>query len=427
MSFIFSSKVTQKKDRKIHIIGAGISGLIAAKVLEEAGYFPIIIESSEEVGGRIKTKIHDGYQLDVGFQVLLTEYPQALKHLNYEDLKLQKLLPGACIFKNKQQIIIGNPIRNISFLMPTLFSDIINYSDRYKIIKLYLYIRLKSFDKIFKSDEISTIEYLENYGFSKKIINYFFKPFFSGVFLETKLETSSRMFEFVFKMFAKGHVAIPQFGIQEIPNQIANKLTKTTFKFNTKVEKVNEGEIILEDKSIIESDFTIIASEIKNLFNDFEYSPIKWKGCINFYFETEKKSISNALIGLVPEKNTVINNLFYFSSIFSKSKGCKELLSVTVIDSKKYTNEALTQQVINELKEHCNINVIRLIKQFNIPKSLPNLKGLSYKKDFSKFQLSKSIFLAGDSLLNGSLNAAMISGEMSAIQLTKVDNFNMSK
>ena len=33
---------------------------------------------------------------------------------------------------------------------------------------------------------------------------------FAGIFLETELSTSSRMFEFVFKMFAQGDVAIPE-------------------------------------------------------------------------------------------------------------------------------------------------------------------------------------------------------------------------
>ena len=97
--------------------------MIAAKVLEENGYFPTLIESSNDVGGRLKTILKEGYQLDKGFQVLLTEYPQAKKHLDYKALKLQKLVSGACIFTKNKQIIIGNPIRNISLLIPSLFSD----------------------------------------------------------------------------------------------------------------------------------------------------------------------------------------------------------------------------------------------------------------------------------------------------------------
>jgi len=106
-------------------------------------------------------------------------------------LKLQKLVSGACIFINNKQYTIGNPIKNISLLIPTLFSDIGTVADKLKILRLYLYLRFKSLQKIFLSKELKTIDYLKKYGFSKKIINDFFKPFFAGIFLETELSTSS--------------------------------------------------------------------------------------------------------------------------------------------------------------------------------------------------------------------------------------------
>ena len=415
-----------KEKINIHIIGAGVSGLIAAKVLEENGYFPTLIESSDDVGGRLKTIVKEGYQLDKGFQVLLTAYPQAKKHLNYKELKLQKLISGACVFSKNKLHVIGNPVKNISLLISTLFSDVGIVSDKPKILKLYLYLRFKSIEKIFLSKELKTIDYLKNFGFSKKIINDFFKPFFAGIFLETELSTSSKMFEFVFKMFAQGDVAIPESGIQEIPYQIAKKLTKTNFIFNTEVDKISDGEIILKNKNKIKSDYTIIATEVKNLIDGHNCSQVKWKSCINFYFETDKKSLKNGLIGLVPGNNTVINNIFFVSGIKSKITGPKELLSVTVIDYKSFSNRDLIDRVKYELKKYCGINVIRLISQFNIPKSLPDLKDISYAKRPSEFQISDSIFLAGDHKLNASLNAAITSGEMSALQLIKIDKLNNS-
>ena len=66
----------ERDPAKIIIIGGGISGLVAAKVLESSGYAPIIIEASDNVGGRVKTSMLKGYSLDHGFQVLLTAYPQ---------------------------------------------------------------------------------------------------------------------------------------------------------------------------------------------------------------------------------------------------------------------------------------------------------------------------------------------------------------
>jgi phytoene dehydrogenase-like protein len=88
----------KKEDCKIHIVGAGVSGLIAARILEDHGYQPTIIEATERVGGRVKTDVVNGYQLDHGFQVLLTAYPAAKKYLNYDELELQKFFTRSCNF-----------------------------------------------------------------------------------------------------------------------------------------------------------------------------------------------------------------------------------------------------------------------------------------------------------------------------------------
>ena len=40
-----------KEKETIYIIGAGVSGLIAAYELEQEGCHPIIIEQTDEVGG----------------------------------------------------------------------------------------------------------------------------------------------------------------------------------------------------------------------------------------------------------------------------------------------------------------------------------------------------------------------------------------
>ena len=87
-----------KSDGKIHIVGAGVSGLVAAKVLESHGCRSVVIERTDRVGGRVKTDFLDGFQLDHGFQVLLTSYPKAQKYLDYKALELQKILPGASVF-----------------------------------------------------------------------------------------------------------------------------------------------------------------------------------------------------------------------------------------------------------------------------------------------------------------------------------------
>ncbi len=294
-----------KQDYKIHIIGAGISGLIAAKVLEDHGYFPIVIEASEGVGGRVKTDSVNGYQLDHGFQVLLTAYPAAQKYLNFKDLDLQKFVPGAAIFKSGVQTVIGDPLRDVSLLFSTIFSGIGTFEDKLKILRLNKRLKNKTLAEIFSEKEQTTLAYLQDVGFSSEMIQQFFKPFFSGIFLEPDLETSSRMFEFVYKMFGEGYAALPKLGIEAIPKQLAENLNTTVFKFNTSVESIKDRELKLSTGTAIDSDFTIVATEASGLIQNLSKQATAWKSCDTLYFETTKRIIRKPLIGLIADTDAL--------------------------------------------------------------------------------------------------------------------------
>ncbi|MFT7229716.1 MAG: protoporphyrinogen oxidase [Bacteroidia bacterium] len=404
-----------KKEYKIHIIGAGISGLIAARVLEDSGFNPVVIEATDRAGGRVKTDILNGFQLDHGFQVLLTSYPAAQKYLDFEALDLQLFLPGASIFKGKKQKIIGDPLRDLSLLFPTLLSGIGSLSDKLRILKLNNYLKKKSLSAIFLDPEQSTFSYLKAYGFSTKIISEFFKPFFSGIFLETQLETSSRMFEFIYKMFGEGDASIPKAGIEAIPVQLLQNLKHTTFEYTTKVASIKDGEVVLENGTKLESHFTIVATEASSLISNLRNQATQWKSCDTLYFETDKRVIQDKLIGLIAAEGTLINNIFYPTSLQTASESSKELLSVTVIDNQNLSKEMLIEEVKKELSEHCGIDSCQFIKQYTIPMALPQLENLKYEMLASETRLTASVFLAGDTQLNGSLNAAMISGERAAL------------
>ncbi|CAM4108066.1 NAD(P)/FAD-dependent oxidoreductase [Flavobacterium antarcticum] len=407
----------QKEAYKIHIIGAGISGLIAAKVLEDNGYRPTIIEATERVGGRVKTDVVNGYQLDHGFQVLLTAYPAAQKYLNFEQLELQSFLSGAAVFIKGKQKIIGDPFRDFSLLVPTLFSGIGSIGDKIKVLKLDMLLKKTSIESIFQKPEQSTVAYLKEFGFSNEMIHTFFKPFFSGIFLESELETSSRMFEFVYKMFGEGVAALPRAGIEAIPKQLKSNLSTTEFLFNTKVEKVEGDQLILENGTALHSDYTIIATEASQLVKNLQNQEVQWKSCDTLYFEITDRVIEKPLIGLIPDATALVNNIFFHTALETKTTGKRELLSVTVVKKHDLTPEALQQQVAKELQQYCGIKEVSFLKQYTIAKALPKLDDLQYELSPSETRLNFNIFLAGDLLLNGSLNAAIIAGERAALGL----------
>jgi phytoene dehydrogenase-like protein len=184
-----------------------------------------------------------------------------------------------------------------------LFASVGSLSDKWKIFKLNRALKGKSLETIFESESKSTLTYLKDKGFSEKIVSQFFSPFFSGIFLEPDLKTSSRMFEFVYKMFGEGLAVLPKSGIGAISEQLKSQLKHTEIKFNTKVKAVGDNYILTENDEKIPTHFTIIATEAAQLVSNLNNQHQKWKSCDNLYFEVEKRGLSKPLIGLVADKN----------------------------------------------------------------------------------------------------------------------------
>lgn len=398
------------------IIGAGISGLVAAIELEKAGFTPMIIEATDGIGGRVKSDRESGLPLDHGFQVLLSAYPEARKYLDYDRLDLVRFKPGSIIYQNGKQQKIGDPRRDISFLWPTLSASIASIRDKLLILKLSTKLKKKSLEAIFSTPEVSTLDYLRNFGFSERIIENFFQPFFAGIYLEENLETSSRMFEFVYKMFGTGYAAIPRDGMQAIPEQLAAQLNKTEIRFNTRVTKIENKTIHLENGEKIEADPIIIATDPEPFMGAGKKNETTWKSCYNLYLETESPGFDQAIIGLLPNKELLVNNFHFLGDVFG---GTQEILSVTVVKSHSLTEDEMVERVKKELEQYCHIRTRALVRLFHIKKALPDLSQLKYEPAVDELLISPGIYCCGDHLANGSLNAAMASGRLVAEQIVR--------
>ena len=402
--------------QKIYIIGAGISGLIAAYELERAGYSPQILEASDGVGGRVRTDIENGFLLDRGFQVLLTAYPEAKRYLDYEKLKLKMFDPGAIIFKPGDFFAVHDPLRNPMRLFGMAFSKVGTLKDKFKIFTLTNSLKKKSEEKIFAEPSLTTIDFLRNYGFSETIIDNFFKPFFKRIFLENALQTSSPMFNFVFRMFSIGYAAIPERGMQEIPDQLKNKLQKTVFHFNSAVDRVEGNTIFVRNGNKIQADKVIIASRPDRMLPQLAGQVKEYRKVINLYFSLEKSFIAQPMIGLVPDSQYLINNFVFMTDVSkSYSSSGKALLSVTVTQDSK-ADELLVKMVALELEALTGIkaNFFHHIKTYEITEALPQVEDMQNNISPTNTKIQDDVYLAGDYLLNGSINAAMTAGRKAA-------------
>jgi phytoene dehydrogenase-like protein len=401
---------------KVVIIGAGVAGLVAARHLEEAGLSPLIIEASDRVGGRIKTDETEGFQLDHGFQVLLTQYREAQRYLDYPALQLANFRPGATVYRNGIASQIVDPLREPSQLFTAAFSPVGSIKDKFLVFKLQRELRHAKEEELFSDKvQITSRQFLEDYGFTQKFIDAFFVPFFGGIFLENKLDTPAPMLRFVFKMFGEGYATLPAQGMEAIPQQLQNGLTKTKFLFHSQAAAIKDEKIVTTTGQEIPYDALIIATAPEQLLPQLAGAPTSFNATSTYYYASTGYQLPSRLIGLVADKSMLINNFCQVNQVAEHyAPATEQLLSVTLKDIP--TERNAEEKIAQEVRQICQQPnwKLRPLACYDIPRALPKLNHLSYDYQPTAARLTERIFLAGDQMLFGSLDAAMRSGRRAA-------------
>ena len=401
------------------IIGAGLAGLSAAVYLHRQGRKVLLLEASERAGGRIKTDSHEGFLLDRGFQVLLTAYPETKALLNYTDLNLKKMLPGATVLYDDGRFEIADPLRRPSAAFATLFAPVGTLKDKLNTLWLKNKLQKLTIEEIFKQPEQSTRKQLTEYGFSAKMIQRFYAPFLSGIFLENELSTSRRMFDFVMKMFSDGDVAVPALGMEEIPKQLVSMLPGGSIQFHTKVTAIEGNTVTTAEGTVLEANQILLATTANHLSQKFfPNQKMTSHQVTNIYFEAMEAPTKKAVVILnASTKKKWVNNLTVLSNVSESyaPKG-KILISVSCNGMPTVDDATLAENMKDELKQWYGEKVYtwKLLKGYRIEYALPTQESVRNEIDASEIKISDTLFICGDNLLNGSINAALKTGRLAA-------------
>jgi phytoene dehydrogenase-like protein len=392
---------------KIGIIGAGLSGLTCCWYLKKNGMNDLtIFESSDKAGGKLTTDRIDGFQLDRGFQVLLPAYPETKKVLDYDKLQLQRFPKGSLIYKNGKQIPFYDPENGFTALLKTVVKGPGTFMDKLILLKLKFTLSRLSVEDIFNSKKtISSLSYLRKLGFSERIIEDFWIPFYQGVFLENSLETDSKMLKFTFKMFAEAGAAVPKDGMAAIPNQLLDYIGSDKIRYNAKVEHFDNKSITTSEGEKESFDIVVLACNMRNT--------TAYQNVTNKYFEAEKLPIDTKHVILNANQNRIINNVVLISHVApSYSQNGKYLISVSANGIHTKTDDFLI-----DLKSIFGLEVANwnLLKSYTIKEALPKI---NFENEY-KPRSTEGVFYCGDYLLQGSINGAMESGRSVAEAIMK--------
>lgn len=243
------------------VVGAGLAGLSAALAVHRAGHAVTVLEAGDGVGGRVRSDVVDGFVIDRGFQVLQTAYPEVRAQLDLEALDVHAFSPGAMVWRDGRGHVVGDPLRDPRSLLGTVRAPVGSIADKLRILALRRDVLRTHPADLLRRPETTTRERLQRAGFSDDIVDRFFRPLFAGIQLDPDLETSSRMFDVIFRSLATGDSVLPANGIGVIPAQLASSLPEGTIHLGVVVDGVEAGGVRVADGDRMSADAVIVATD----------------------------------------------------------------------------------------------------------------------------------------------------------------------
>ena len=418
----------------VAIVGAGLAGLCCAVHLEQAGLSVKLLEAEDAPGGRIRTDQVEGFRLDRGFQLLLTAYPELVHQFDLKALRLRPFATGALVRHGGRFHHFADPFRSsLGTALSIAMDPVVSVGDKLRIAALRRIVKRGEPATLFKTPEVTTRRFLEEYGFSSKMVDRFFAPFLAGIFLERELATSSRYFQFLFRMFAYGDAAVPENGMEMVPRQLAVRLKAGTIETNARVTALRRSDngfvIDAGKKASYAARHIVLAVDDKQVRSllasqNGRNRPIKeqvqWNRTTTFYYAADRTPVDGPLLVLNGDGPTAgpVNNAVVLSQASERyAPPGMHLIAANVVGRAPQSVvqvEQLERDARGQLQRWFGADVLRwtVIGGYPIVQALPLCTHAEWQQ--SSPRLMEGIYVCGDYRETPSIQGALASGRRAA-------------
>jgi phytoene dehydrogenase-like protein len=408
----------QSTTADVVIVGGGLAGLSCARHLQDEGVSYRLLEATDRIGGRVKTDRIGGFLLDRGFQVLQTAYPVARRTLKNYPLRLKRFPPGVVIHRDDRLYTLADPRRCPKYFWETMTAPVGTLADRLRMLKLARKVCRGSDESLFQEPESTTMAFLKASGFSEKMIRSFFIPFFGGVCLDPQIRASSRVLQYVFRMFAMGDAALPENGMEEIPRQISRTIPTERILTGVRVDRVAEGKVVLENGREWRTRAVVLATEgpeVQRLLGSPDPSGSVGETCL--YFSTNQPPIKDPFLVLNGDGKGPVNNVAFPSMVSpAYAPPGRHLVSVVVLGLPTGDAAGVESQVRAQLGEWFGPMVRRWrhLKTYLIRHALPQQFPPTSDPTMPQPPVGPGIFVCGEYGSLAGIQWAMLSGHRTA-------------
>ncbi|WP_067807721.1 NAD(P)/FAD-dependent oxidoreductase [Actinomadura formosensis] len=390
------------------IVGAGLAGLACAVRLHEAGVPVRVLETSDAVGGRVRTDIVEGFRLDRGFQVFNTAYPEARRVLDLKALDLRPFASGLLVFHEGRRDRVMLPWRHPGHALSGALADVGSVRDKAALAAMTARDLTVPGSWIRDGAERDTAAELRHWGISDEMIEKLLRPFLAGVLLERELETSSRFFHLVWRSFARGTIGVPALGMGRIPEQLAARLPDGAVSLGTAVREVTGDGVETVDGEAIKAGAVVVATDpvrAAALVPEIE-APVM-RSVTTFYHAAPESPLEEP-VQIIDAEGVITDTLVLTDAAPEYSPDDRALISTSVLGIN--VHESRVRGRLNEI--YGDTSAWRLLASYPVKVALPAMPPpLPLRRPV---RMRAGRYVCGDHRDTGSIQGALVSGRRAA-------------
>jgi protoporphyrinogen oxidase len=373
------------------VIGAGLAGLTATRALESAGKSVILLESSDEVGGRVRSDQIDGFICDRGFQVINPKYSQVEKSGVIKDLDFRKISGSIRLFD--ENIKIGYAPGSISNKSGTLVEK----------IRFLEFVYNKNV-----SNSHSFGFYAKKFeGFYRKVLD----PFLTGVFLTDPSKIAADVAQEILKSFINSLPGLPARGVGEFSKALAKPIRN--LKLNESVENISGNTVVTTQGRYSAKYIVVAAGPVESSILCQQLKPSVMLSSTTSYFSTDEDLMDSKNL-VISRGSKLVNSIVISKVSPNYAPAKKSLVSATII--KNLTDSEFRAELSKVWGS--NANNWDQVARYEIKNSLAlHTPG---KSRYPNLQLTESIFAIGDHMSSPSQQGAMESGALVAEKINQL-------
>ena len=274
------------------VVGAGLAGLQCARRLTERGVEVLVLEANEEIGGRVRTELVDGFRCDRGFQVLNPSYPALRRNVDLDRLRLQRFGRGLLVRRGDRRTPLVDPTRRPRAVPDMLLSGLLR-PDRVTRMATWLAPALGPVDRLLAGPDTSMRESLDKAKVDGPLRTEVLERFLAGVILETDGSTSATYVRLLLRSFALGTPGLPAQGMAALPAQLAAPV-RERIRCGVVVSAISPTGVTTED-GVLEADVVVCATDPRTA-NRLVGSPLPaMKGLVTDWFVADEAPIDSDL------------------------------------------------------------------------------------------------------------------------------------